>query len=245
MSYGTLGTTHDLQVDKFSASGNGPWNLEPINLTNAIDGYTYNRNDKIMITVADVSPGWGEFNSSDRSLDLGTYSQRCCWGARCGKAVSRPFLTGDISDAGDITFTMSMITGCHSRGKTPRSKPAPGLVSISVIPAMRSEGLPSGNLTWHYGGQPDLNTRNITTGQPPDLVAIELNVIREDIQKWSYELAQQGYDLTTKKYGGEFDVNRGTTTKVYQVHEGAEALVLRGKDNVGNVLITTNGTITT
>lgn len=244
MSYGTLGTTHDLKAGNIS--GNGPWTLEPVNLTSSIDGYTYNRDDKIMITVGDVSPGWGEFNSSTRSIDLASYTKRCCWGARCGKSTTIPYLTANITDAGVISFTMSMIVGCQQRGNnTSSSKPAPGLVSISVIPAMRSDGLPSGNLTWHYLGQPDLTSRNITTGQPPDLVAIELNVIREDIHKWSYELAQQGFDLTSKSYGSEFDVNRGTSTKVYQVHEGAEALILRGKDSVGNVLITTNGTITT
>ena len=141
---------------------------------------------------------------------------------------------------------MLQVTGCNQKGNNKkRTIPRPGLVSISVIPAMRSEGLPGGNLIWHYGGQPDLSSRNITTGQPPDLVAIELNVIRQDIQKWSYELGRKGYDLTTKKYGGEFDVNRGTTTKVYQVHDGVESLVLRGKDSVGTQLIVTNGTITT
>ena len=245
MSYGT---THNLDVAARTNNGTATQavTLAPINLTNAIAGYTYNRDDRVMITVADMSPGNGEFNSSTRSIALASSTKQCNWGARNGRATTSAFFTATISDSGVISFTLNKPSRCRVRGKQPYvAWPQPGEVSISILPVFRNEGLPAGDLTWVYINQPDLTTRGITTGQPPDLVALEIQVEKEDVYQWSYQLGEQGFDKSTNTYGGEFNVNRGSVTQVYQVRQGSDVMVLQGKDSAGNVLISKNGNINT
>ena len=241
MSFAAL---HDLEFSRI-VSNDTYGTAKTVTLTpfdlNSFEGYTYDIQDTVIINVAGCTPGYGKFDANTRSVGLHNYTRNTGWGSR-GRTTTSTVVQVNLSDAGVISTTVSRMIPTQGRGTRRGSYPSVGHMNITVT-STQTGPLENRDLTWVYTNQPDLVTRNITTGQPPDLVALDIIVKREDIDNWSYQLGSQGYDVTSRSYGGEFDVNIGSSTLVYQVRAGDETLILRGKDSVGNVLISRNGVI--
>lgn len=243
------------QVTSYSLKNGGmhdPVQAAPFDL-NSISGYTYNSTDEVHLNIPGVDPGYGKFTKPG-TLVFGTGLLEGSGGTSCYRQVGpksyRPFdatfCEVNLSTSGVLTTTFGRHMYCQaSRGQRWYLGPYPdvrGLMNIHVF-RFGSSGVTPSDLKWVYVNQPDLTTRGVTTGQPPDLVAIDIKVKKSDVVKWSYEIGQKGYDLNTQTYGGEFDVNRGDTARVYQVRAGDDSIVLKGKDSPGNVRISTSGAV--